>query len=241
MAIAVNQAHVSRALDFYNKEGKYFSIGRTSPWENETNPPTPSLNAYKIDEIVALKKVDNCYLVVKDDDNGTISYRDNKWRIVQPSISTTVATAGVSKNSTSVLLKSMAGIVVGNRLRINEVYEGKILSIDTATNSVTLDTPAPEDIPGNSPVLGGAYVENANYVYIECSLNYDQFPIVTYRQVGVQTGVLPNNQDILRSSKYSSTLVNEYTNIGLLEIVDNRPPITRQADQAEKLSLIIQF
>lgn len=241
MAIAVNGGHVSRALDFYNKLGKYFSIGKTSPWEEETNPPTPSEDTYKVEELVAFKKVDNVYLVVPDDENGTITYRDTKWRIVQPSIVTTVGAAGVSEGSPNVALTSLASIVVGIKLRVNNEYEGKVISIDTGTNTVTLDTSAPVFIPGGSRVESGAIVENARYVYIDCTLSYDTFPIVTYRQIGVHVNVQPNTQDILRSAAYSPTGRDEYTDVGVLEVIDNRPPVTRQVDQAEQIGLILQF
>lgn len=241
MAIAVTGGHVSRALDFYNKAGKYFSIGRTSAWDDETNPPSPNVDTYNIDELVALKKVDNVYLVVPDNTNGTIVYKDNKWRIVQPSISTTVGSGGISSGSYSVPISSFASIVVGVKVRINDVYEGVITAIDTGTNTITLDTAAPEYIPAGAVVLSGAYVEGAKYVYIECTLSYDTFPIVTYRQIGVQSGVTPNTTDILRSADYSSTGNNEYTSKGNLEIIDNRPPVTRQVDQSERLSLILEF
>lgn len=239
MAIATNSAHVSRALEFYNKEGKYFSIGKTTPWDDDANPPSPSITDFKLNEIVALKKVDNAYLVVQDA-NGTISYRDTKWKIVTPSI-TTKTSAQVSSGATSIPLASLSSIVVGNKLRIADMFEGKILSVNTQNNTVILDTAAPSNIPSGSSVLGGAYVENARHVYIECSLNYDQFPIVTYRQVGVQTLVKPNTQDILKSAAYSDSGVDEYTSLGILEILDNRAPTVREADQKENISLIVEL
>lgn len=232
MAIATTSAHVSRALEFFNKEGKYFSIGRTTPWEDEQNPPSPKVSDFKIDEIIALKKVDNSHLVVQDEENGTITYRDSKWRIVAPEIRTST-TAIVPSGSSNIPLNSLASIVIGNKLRIGNTYEGKILNVNTSNNTVTLDTPAPSDIPANSEVLGGAYVEGAKYVYIDCSLNYDQFPVETYRQIGVQTSVVPNTPDILK--------VNEVTSFGNLEIIDNRAPTVREADQKESIGLIVEF
>lgn len=240
MAIATTAAHVSRALDFYNKEGKYFSIGRTAPWDDESNPPAPNVSDYILDDIIALKKVDNTYLVVPDDVDGTIQYRDTKWRRVTPEIKTTTS-AMTPIGSTDVYLTTLAGIAIGNKLRIGDLYEGKIVDINAGNNIVVLDTPAPEDIPLGSSVLGGAYVEGAKHVYIECSLNYDQFPIVTYRQIGLQTSVTPDNRDILRSANYSSSGVNEYTSLGVLEILDNRAPTVREPDQRETLSIIVEL
>lgn len=239
MAIATTSAHVSRALDFYNKAGKYFSIGGTTAWDDEQNPPSPNVSDFKLNDIVALKKVDNTYLVVQDE-NGTINYRDTKWKIVTPEISTTTSLI-VTEGSTTVGLTSLSSIVAGNKLRIGNTYEGKILTINTSNNTVVLDTASPKTLPIGSSVLGGAYVEGAKHVYIECSLNYDQFPIVTYRQVGVQTSVLPNNVDTLRSAAYSNSGLDEYTSLGNLEILDNRSPTVREPDQKEVISLIVEF
>ena len=242
MAIATNSGHVSRALDFYNKPGKYFSVGRTTPWDNETVPPAPSVSAYKIEELIALKKVDNVHLVVEDPENGSIVYKDSKWRIVQPEIVASVGSGGVSAGSYSVSISSLTSIVVGIKLRINSVYEGKVISVNTSTSTVTLDTAAPEFIPEGSTVLGGAYVEQAKYVYVSCTLSYNNFPTdISYRQVGLHTEVLPNNVDVLRSAEHSPTSSNEYTSLGNLEIIDNRSPVTRTEDQAEGISVIIEF
>lgn len=241
MAIATNSGHVSRAIDLYRKEGKYFSVGKTSAWTDESNPPDPSAETYKLDELVALKKVDNVQLVVPDNDNGSIVYRDSKWRIVQEKLTTTVGSGGVAQGSSDVIVASLAGISVGCRLRIGSTYEGKVTAINASSNTVTLDQSAPSTIAEGSEVLGGAYVEGAKYVYVSCTLSYDTFPIVTYREVGFHTEVLPNNVDILRSSEYATSGSDEFTDLGNLEIIDNRPPTTRTQDQSESISIIIEL
>ena len=239
IAIAVNGGHVSRALDFYNAEGKYFIIGGTSPWEDETVPTPPTLDDFRLKDVVGLKKIDNCHLVVPDPE-GTIQYRNQNWRIVTAYVKTTVSAGGVTAGSSVVPVESLQGILVGSKLRINNLYEGKVTNI--SGSRVTLDTSAPVDIPAGSVVLGGATVEGAKYVYIDCYLNYDSFPIVTYRQIGVCTGVTPNTPDILLSSKYTlSGSGDEYTSLGTLEILDNRVPNTRDISQRELLSVIIEM
>lgn len=238
MAIAVNGGHVSRALDFYHAAGKYFIIGGTTPWDDETTPDTPNVNDFKLRDVVGLKKVDNTHLVVPDP-NGSIQYRNQNWKIVADSINTTVSATGVTANATVVPVNSVAGLVVGSKLRIANLYEGNITSISGLL--VTLDTPAPADIPSGSSVIGGALVEGAKYVYVDCYLNYDQFPLVTYRQIGLCTGVTPNTSDVLKAAAYTMNGVDEYTSLGILEILDNRVPSTRDISQRELLSLIIEF
>lgn len=239
MAIAVNGGHVSRAIDFYNTTGKYFIVGGTTPWEDETTPPSPSIEDFKLVDVVALKKVENTHLVVPDE-KGTIQYRDQNWRIVSPYFSTTVGSSGVTQGASVVPVNSISGIVVGDKLRINNLYEGKVTNINGLL--VTLDKEAPMDIPSGSPVTGGAQIEAAKYVYVDCYLEYDKFPLVTYRQVGLCTNVTPDGADVLRSAAYNiSGGVDEYTSLGILEILDNRAPSTRDISQRELISLIIEF
>ena len=238
MAIAVNGGHISRALDFYNAVGKYFIIGGTTPWTDETNPPAPNLTDFKLLDVVGLKKVDNVHMVIPHA-SGTIQYRDQNWKIVSPNVNTVVSNAEVTSGSYNVTVSSVSGLVEGSKIRINNMYEGTITAI--AGTTLTLDTAAPSDIAIGSPILGGAYVEGAKYVYVDCYLNYDEFPLVTYRQLGLCTGVLPNTPDVLRSAAYAIGGSNEYTSLGILEVLDNRVPATRNVSQRELLSLIIEF
>lgn len=240
MAIATRNGHVARAIEFFKRNDKYFAVGRTSPWDNETQPPAPATNAYDIEELVGLKKVDNCYLVVPDN-NGSIEYRGSKWRIVPEKLETTVSGTGVTTGSLVVPVTSLLGMSVGQRLRIAKKYEGVITAIDSVNNKVTLDAAAPSTIAAGSPVEGGAIVEGARWVYMDAYLRYDQFPLVTYRQIGVYSAVEPSNVDTMRSKTYATGGTDEFTKTGILEVVDNRKPTPREIDQKEMLSLIIEF
>lgn len=240
MAIAVNGGHISRALDFYKSVGKYFIIGGTTPWDDETAPPAPTVGEFKLKDVVGLKRVDNAYMVVPTDETeNVISYRNQNWKKVEPQLQTTIGTTGVTAGSNVISVASVAGFTVGSKVRVNNLYEGKIQSISGLL--LTLDTAAPASIPAGSPVLGGAMVEGAKYVYVDCYLNYDEFPLVTYRQIGLCTGVLPNTEDVLKSGAHTLDGVNEYSSLGTLEILDNRYPNTRDINQRELLSLIIEF
>lgn len=242
IAIAVTQGHVQRAIEFFNKLGKYFIVGGTTPWADESNPPSPTPNDYKLNNVVGLKRIDHCQLVVPDP-NGTISYRTQNWRVVLPPFSTNVSSVGITANAMTIPVVSLEGLTVGSKIRIASTYEAKITKIDNTTRFLTVDTPAPKSIPSGAIIEGGALVEGAKYVYVDCYLNYDQFPIVTYRQIGLCTEVTHNQTDgdILRSAEYSNTKRDEYTSLGVLEIIDNRNPSTRDIDQRELLSIICEF
>lgn len=249
MAIAVNGGHVSRALDFYDKENKYFIIGGSEPWKDEPSPELPKVEDFKLRDIIGLKKVDTnrTFLVVPDnslpdDDPSVIKYREQKWRKVNRLIKTTISTL-VSNGSNIITVDSVAGINVGNKLRIHNLYEGIVTQVEG--NTITLDTVAPNNIEVGSTVEGGAHVEVAKYVYVECYLEYNRFPLATYRQIGLCTDVIPSdptNTDILRSAKFNSeTNIDEYESLGVLEILDNRAPIPRDINMRELISMIVEF
>lgn len=94
MAICTLKAHVSRAIDFYNKDSIYFCIGKTSKWtaddiedfnesiDYDKNPPLPT-NKSDMSEVIGYKRAEFKSLVVQDD-NGSLEYRGTKWRAVKP-------------------------------------------------------------------------------------------------------------------------------------------------------------
>lgn len=238
MAIATTDGHVNRALDFFHHKGKYFIIGGTKPWADETTPPQPSIDSFMLNDVVGLKRVDNLFLVVPDE-KGSIQYRSQNWRRVQESITTNIVGQSLTKGNQTIQLSSLTGIAEGTKLRIGNAYEGVVQSIKG--NSIILDTKAPADFKIGTPIIGGAIVEKAKYVYMDCYLNYDTFPLCTYRQIGLCTDAQPNNQDILKGAEYSTSGKDEYTSLGVLEIIDNRIPATRDINQREMISLIVEL
>ena len=80
MAITTLKGHVSRAMDFFHKPDIYFMLGRTTPWDDENNPPVPNATD-EIEEVLGYKKVESIFMVVPDN-SGTLVYRNTKWKIV---------------------------------------------------------------------------------------------------------------------------------------------------------------
>ena len=95
MAVCTLEGHVSRALDFYNKENIFVCIGKKNPWNEDTvdsydsnvdydrYPPVPK-NTDTIIEPIGYKKIDSRFMVVEDNVNGSLEYRGTRWRIVSP-------------------------------------------------------------------------------------------------------------------------------------------------------------
>lgn len=92
MAVTTLKGHISRALDFYNKDSIYFVIGHRNSWNKATdapsasgtvddnNPPAPK-DTDTISDVIGYQKVNSKFLVKKDD-SGTIVYKGQKWKIV---------------------------------------------------------------------------------------------------------------------------------------------------------------
>ena len=168
MATTTINGHVSRALDFFDRNDIYFSIGRPDPWEDESFPPAPTIAAQDLDNPIGFKKVETIYMVVPDAE-GEIAYRDRRWKVV----------------------------------------------------------PADE-----------AIAKGARWVYIDAYLRYDELPLSDYRQIGVYSRLV--KQDGVSSGKMN-LLPEEVKHRGILEVIDNRKRVSRQIDQKEALSLVIEF
>ena len=84
MPIITEVGHVRRALEFFNRKGKFFCVGQQSPWEDEGYPPAPSFNSTTVNQVLGYKAVSQVHLVVPDNVAGTIQYGSTKLRIVTP-------------------------------------------------------------------------------------------------------------------------------------------------------------
>lgn len=87
--------------------------------------------------------------------------------------------------------------------------------------------------------LEEALEKGARWVFVSTELSYNELPITNpYRQVGVYTG-LTLKEDV--NPALYAVLPEQVENPGILEIIDNRKPVYRDADVREKVKLIIEF
>lgn len=90
MAIATYNSHVELAKYLVSKaDSIYLTIGKSTPWSNETNPPQPDENATVLQEVTGYKKATKVTLVrpfksPEDDDKNLISYGNKSWVEVSP-------------------------------------------------------------------------------------------------------------------------------------------------------------
>jgi len=168
MATTTINGHVSRALDFFERNDIYFAIGHPDPWADDNYPPAPTIDTQDITVPIGFKKVENIYLVVPDE-QGSIVYRDKRWRVV------------------------------------------------------------PKD---------QAIAQGARWVYIECTLRYDELPLTDYRQIGVYSRLKVKAET---PTGKLNLLPTDVESRGILEIIDNRKRVTRQVDQKENLTIVVEF
>lgn len=85
-----------------------------------------------------------------------------------------------------------------------------------------------------------AVSEGARWVYLTSTVAYDELPTdMIYRQVGILSGLV-RSESAKSSGKYSLT-PDEVESNGILELIDFRKPVYREADKREKLKVIIEF
>jgi hypothetical protein len=82
-----------------------------------------------------------------------------------------------------------------------------------------------------------AYSYSSNYIYLSTMLMFDQFPIVTFRQYGIQVGVVPTTGNESKST-LTPTQVQSY---GELIGYVNIPPIIRTVGSKNLLEIVLSF
>lgn len=89
-------SRTGRAVDFANNTNIWIGLGRTTAWDDEENPPTPSSSATTLDEPVLYKKA-NVVMVEEDSAEGTILVYQGEILKKYSTIATSSAiTAGIS-------------------------------------------------------------------------------------------------------------------------------------------------
>ena len=114
--------------------------------------------------------------------------------------------------------------------------ESKFLVIpdDTGTGELSYQNRRWKIVPYDQAIAKGA-----RWVYISTYIAYNEFPTdLVYRQIGVFTGLKVKSS--VTSSSFALT-PDQVESQGIPEALDNRTPIYREADQRERLTLIIEF
>lgn len=83
--------------------------------------------------------------------------------------------------------------------------------------------------------VSNAFLNNANYVCIQASINYNELPVnVQYREVGIFVGLQPAS-----GASGVALLPSQVSNPGTMILLTYQPPVTRSANEYENLTFII--
>lgn len=81
-----------------------------------------------------------------------------------------------------------------------------------------------------------AYTSGAIRVYVEARFDYDNAPLVTWRQAGFYSGLVKGG-----GAGSGILLPADVSDPGILETCDNRTPTTRAIDKVDVITAVIQF
>lgn len=85
--------------------------------------------------------------------------------------------------------------------------------------------------------VADAYANDAYFLYLEASFNYDELPIKTYRQLGLYVDLVPSSG----STNNQVLLPYQVDSVGVLEYIMNFEAIARAADNIDTARVIIQY
>lgn len=94
MSILTQSHHVAQALRFLAATAKYIAIGRSTAWDVETIPPSPSVIATELDEPICYAPLSKACLVVADA-GGAITFGGDTYLEVAPEDAYTVGATHV--------------------------------------------------------------------------------------------------------------------------------------------------
>lgn len=241
-------SHSSRAIDLFSSDSLYFGIGYQSPWPDDNNPPLVNYNDLEIFQVIGYKKVEDVYLVVPDD-SGSIIYRDSQWRVITPVKYRYQLIAEVNEGDTQIVIQSsdpnkINALVINTKIMLQDRQSAGLSSMISYVSgsgtqaTLTLSTPIDKTYNAGSWVHWGILAESCRTCLIGTWIRYDELPLFPYRVVGVFNR-LQRASGV--ASNLTALLPNQVEDPGYLECVQYRRPFSRNIDQREYLSVIIEF
>jgi len=82
------------------------------------------------------------------------------------------------------------------------------------------------------------YDANVSNLYIETILDYDDYELASFRQIGLLEDPLDDANESCDLSQYDDSVINSQ---GVLHYLDNRIVTNRQLNQLETISIILEF
>jgi hypothetical protein len=247
-ATSTSASHISRALDLFNSETLYVGIGQQSPWTDENTPPTTDPTTLAINQVIGYKKVSDKYMVVPDP-SGSITYRDSQWRIVPPNQFEFQLVSVTNQGSQTIVIQSydapkLDSLTTGSKIMLQDSNKiGHISKITHISGTGSQRTLTVEDGANKTYGVGtichwGLIAEICRSVFLGAWIRFDELPLYPYRIIGIfnrlsiVSGVSPSKLALLPS---------EVSSPGICEVIEFRRVTSRDIDQKEYLSAIVEF
>jgi len=258
MSVATDAYHVSRALEFVQKNDLWVSFGKTSAWvpadgdpENpndpappgitsDTNPPIPDLSLVDLDEIVCYKKVSTKQLVNPDTSLAAVlTFAGNTYLPIPTPRNFSALTVEFTSGTQDFTTDVSTGMVIGRSVKIGKNFSSKITAINGL--DITIEDAAPETFAIGVVIEAGPVADNARWLYIDTELNtsdIDETTFPEYRQVALwsnlelEGGVPPGSIFLLP---------NQVKVRPVLELFQNRIPFPRANNTFDLAKIVIEF
>jgi hypothetical protein len=124
-------------------------------------------------------------------------------------------------------------VAVAQILGYKEVSQKHLVVIDAVNGTIPYGGTKLKIVSMNN-----ALSEKAKWVYVSSYLEYDELPLLEYRQIGLYTGV---TRKVGVPSGKQALLPAEVESLGTLEVLDNKKVTKRDVDKRELLTFLIQF
>jgi hypothetical protein len=257
-ATATLLAHVRRAVQFYNETDVYVGFGKSDPWSNESAPPNPDPASRNIGMVInetytgssltsttAQAKINRDLFV-----GGVKVYRvtaltSNTYEVRE------VGGAGALQGNASYAVQeaARADIIVGVDIKVN----GTLTPADTYTftvdGAVGFKKVSEKHIIAQDPdgtiVFGSekysivdpalAYDNNARWVYIKTTFEYDELPATDYRQLGIFVGLVKKDGVVAEA-----LLPSDIESTGIMVLTENRRVVYRDETTKEIVEFIVE-
>lgn len=104
---------------------------------------------------------------------------------------------------------------------------------------ITLTNPPADEEAAKEALIALVKEVRSRWIYLDFQIDPNDFVGFTYRQTGLYSGlkILPPATESMKV--YSPEHIQ--TGSGILEVIQNRSPVTRQIDQRELVSVVLEF
>jgi len=250
-SIMTNNGRTQRTIDFFAKTNMYVGIGQETDWTAEPTPDIAIDTLEKINELVAIKKIETPKYV-RIQTGGDILFNNNTWVEVSATEQTITASTISFVSATNTINDTGAGMPifeVGTRIKvIGSTGDNYFIVVTSNASDLVVSDLTFDEAVGNSiTIKSNLETNDINNIFYEAVFAYDNdsLPVgIDYRQIGLlEKPVELTTESLCTNNVYLAaglSAVAEYPQ-GVLHYIDNRAPIYRTSSQREAIQFIVEF